>query len=162
MSRGISPHIKAIQDSIRAEGYAELISCEFQGNRVWDLLEPYGEGGAVSITDMGTVQFTNCLLARNLADDGAGLSVASDSGNLEVVNCTFADNLADVDGGGAHLSVVTNGFFVASFTNSILWGNEDDCETSCQSDELSQIFVASGASTPLVLADFCDTGRMSG
>jgi len=71
-----------------------------------------GSGGGVCIGYDRTATIENCLIARNQAGSGGGISI-----NVgRVSNCTVVDNYAATKGGGIACSI-------ADVVNCLLWGN---------------------------------------
>jgi len=96
----------------------QFINCVFRNNGSTSPTSPPYEGGAVFITTVAPVSFTNCLFYGNKAGSG-GVFSKSDGSHSIFTNCTMTNNQATMNRGGA----VRDPWGHVSLRNCILWGN---------------------------------------
>lgn len=137
-------------------GNGTFTNCRFLGNDASN--NGNGAGGAVGIA--GSIStYVNCAFSGNTAGDAAGaLYVSSYSGNPSATatlkNCSFSGNEVDSTSGGGALYAYTEANQSATLTvsNGILWGDKDNCASSCAASEID----ASGAGTETVTVTYTD------
>ena len=93
----------------------QFINCIFRNNGSTSL--PY-EGGAVFITTVAPVTFTNCLFYGNKGG-GGGVFSKTDGSHSIFSNCTMTNNQATMTRGGA----IRDPWGDVTLRNCILWGN---------------------------------------
>jgi hypothetical protein len=85
-------------------------------------------GRGVTITSIGTVRLSSCLIVQNVSDS-TGAAVYHTSGTLDLANCTIADNICAATVGsafGRHYGVDVTGSARLRMVNNIIWNPNVD------------------------------------
>jgi hypothetical protein len=97
---------------------SSISNCLFRGNIVTQ------SGGGLYAYSQTTGTITNCLFYNNDGYfGGGGLFLGDDVRSLKIINCTISNNIAG-NGTNVYLAINTNSN-KPSFTNCIIWGNDN-------------------------------------
>ena len=82
----------------------------------------YGGGVDISLSEGGSIEFSNCTIYNNTAWSGGGVDIYSyGNGSIEFSSCTIHSNTAEYKGGG--LDIRLNGNDSIKFSNCTIYNN---------------------------------------